>query len=150
MPPSRPDTTNRAADRAREVPEGWRRPSHGRGLLKPFPAGNSGRPPNVSSRYSETLALARQHSPDAMKTLIARLNDVDGRIAVMSASIILERAFGKPREMRIDEEKHHIDLSQLNAEEMRIMLALAQSGRLKALPGDGQGEAPPTIDAKPE
>jgi hypothetical protein len=47
-----------------------------------------------------------------MMTLIRNLNHEDGRISTMSASLILERVFGKPREMKPEEqEKAHIDLT---------------------------------------
>jgi hypothetical protein len=149
MPPSRPDTTNRAADRARE---GWIKPKHGRGMLRPFQPGNSGRPKNTSTRYSETLQLARAASPDAMRCLIERLHDPDGRIAVMAASLILERSWGRVvREMKPDErEQVSIDLSALSAVELKILADLAQSGRLRSVPSNESDDAAPTIEGKPE
>ena len=145
-----PDTTNRAADRARVVPEGWRVPGHGRGLLKPFKAGNGGRPPNTSSRFSETLALARANSPAAMQCLISHLTDADGRIAVMAASLILERAFGKPKEQVPQEERAQIDLTKLTNEELQILVGLVDSGRLTSVPAPGPGEEAPVIEATSE
>jgi hypothetical protein len=125
------DTTVRAADRAREVPEGWRRPSHGRGLLRPFPAGNSGRPKNVSTRFLETQQLARQHSLEAVQTLVERLRDPDGRIAVVAANSLLERAWGKVREAKPEEHRQaHVDLSVLTDVELALLVRLADSGRL--------------------
>ena len=94
------DTSKRGGGRARIAPtqpgDGWIRPSHGKGLLKPWQPGNKlgGQRPG---RYQETQQLARDHSLQAIKTLVQRLDDADGRIAVMSASILLERAWGKVR-----------------------------------------------------
>jgi hypothetical protein len=117
------------------LPPGWRRPKHGRGALRNFQPGNAGRPPNVSTRFSETLEIARRASPEAMRTLIQRMSDPDGRIAVMSASLVLERAWGKPREQRPEEheEKARIDLSQLKAEELALLVRLVESGRLQSV-----------------
>src|SRR5262249_26475625 len=126
------------ADRARvakPLPPGWRRPKHGHGALKNFQPGNAGRPPNVSTKYSETLQIARRASPEAVQTLIQRMSDNDGRIAVVAANSILERAWGKPKEMRPEQDqKATIDLSTLSAGELKILLALVQSGRLRAAP----------------
>jgi hypothetical protein len=148
MSPKRLDTGQRVEDRARE---GWIKPKHGRGMLRPFQPGNSGRPMNTSTRYSETLALARENSPEAMRTLISRLHDSDGRIAVMSASILLERAWGKVREMKPEERQQmSIDLSALSAAELKILTGLALSGRLRSVPSNEPDDAAPTIEGKSE
>ena len=74
------------------------------GTLTPFRPGEGQktgyRKPN---NYVETLHLALKSSPDAMRTLIKCLNDPDSRTAVVAANSILERAWGKPREMKPDE-----------------------------------------------
>jgi hypothetical protein len=81
------------------------------------------------------MRLARQHSAEAMMTLVERMKDVDGRIAVVAANSILERAWGKAREMKPEEqEKAQIDLSTLSAAELKILLDLVQSGRLRSAP----------------
>jgi hypothetical protein len=150
MSKSRFTTEQRGADRGRvqTVPPGYRIPKHGGGMLKPFLAGNAGRPPNISTRYSETLALARAHSPDAMQTLIQRLKDPDGRIAVVAANSILERAFGRVREAKPEDQavEQHVDLTQLTAAELAILVKLADSGRL----GTAPIEAPPQIEGSAE
>jgi hypothetical protein len=139
------DTENRGADRAR-VPEGWIKPKHGHGLLKPWAPGNSGRPGGVITRYSETLQIARANSAEAMQTLVERLKDPDGRIAVVAANSILERAWGKVREQKPEEQKQHrIDLSKLTGPELALLLQLAQSGRLQNAEEDAP---PPVIDAE--
>ena len=142
------DAKSNAPDSAR-VPEGWRKPKHGQGMLKPWPKGHSGRPQGLTpSRYNETQAYARQNSLEAMRTLVERLRDPDGRIAVVAANSLLERAWGKVKEARPeDAQQAQIDLSSLSAEELAIMVRLVQSGRLKAAPEDTV--APVTIDATP-
>jgi hypothetical protein len=113
-------------------------------MIRPFQPGNAGRPPNTSTKYSETLALARANSPAAMRVLIERLNDPDGRIAVMSASLILERAWGKVKEMKPEDQQPeaHVDLSTLSNEELAVLVKLADSGRL----GGTETRSPPQIE----
>jgi hypothetical protein len=98
------------------------------------------------SRYNETQQLARSHSIAAVQTLAERLHDPDGRIAVVAANSLLERAWGKVKEAKPEDNVvAQIDLSGLTAEELSIMVRLVQSGRLKAAPEDTV--APVTIDA---
>jgi hypothetical protein len=95
----------------------------------------------------ETLQLARKHSPDAMRTLIRALDCEDQRIAVTAANLLLERAWGKPREAPPETpEQAQIDLSQLSREELAILTKLALSGRLTSNPV----EVPSEIEAKAE
>jgi hypothetical protein len=97
----------------------------------------------------ETLHLARKHSPDAMRTLIRNLSHEDGRISTMSASLILERAWGKPREAKPEEQQEtQIDLTQLTREELGVLTRLALSGRLRPVPT--ATEPPPEIDTEAE
>ena len=95
--------------------------------------------------------LARQHSLDAVRTLIERLSDPDGRIAVVAANAILERAWGKTKEMRPEEgQQAQIDLSSLSGAELALLMRLVDSGRLRsAEPTDQVGEPSPVIDAEP-
>jgi hypothetical protein len=114
-------------------------------MLKPFEPGNrlGG---NKATRFIETQQYARQHSLEAMRTLVERLRDPDGRIAVVAANSLLERAWGKSREMKPEEERQaHIDLSSLKAEELAIMVRLVESGRLRSQEDD---QPPPTIEGE--
>lgn len=148
MSASTQDGLNPARDPAR-VPEGWRKPKHGQGMLRaPFQPGNKMAVGNKGSKYNDTVALARSHSIAAVQTLAERLHDPDGRIAVVAANSLLERAWGKVKEAKPeDAQQASIDLSSLSAEELAIMVRLVQSGRLKAAPEDTV--APVTIDATP-
>jgi hypothetical protein len=94
--------------------------------------------------YVETLHLARKSSPAAMRRLIRALDDPDSRVAVMSASLILERGWGKPREARpADEQREeHVDLTSLTAAELAVLTKLADSGRL----GGTETRSPPQIE----
>ena len=132
------DTDLSEKRRARVAPtepgNGWIRPKHGRGMLLPFPKGAPGRV-GKPSRYTETLQIAREASPEAMRVLVQRLHDLDGRVAVVAAERLLERAWGKVREMKPEEQPQaRIDLSKLSNAELGVLMKLVTSGRLVAAP----------------
>jgi hypothetical protein len=130
----RPDIEKDATSRACER-EGWI-PGKNGGWLKPLRPGEGQKTGyRKPSNYVETLHLARKSSPDAMRTLIKCLDDADSRTAVVAANSILERAWGKPREQK-PEEQHQasIDLSALTDGELALLVKLAESGRLRAAP----------------
>ncbi|HEX3401070.1 MAG TPA: hypothetical protein VHT74_12165 [Acetobacteraceae bacterium] len=90
-----------------------------------------------------------------MRTLIDRLRDSDGRIAVVAANSILERAYGKVKEMRPEDgRKADIDLSALSNAELALLMELVASGRLRALPDPGpdaghiEGEVQPSDETR--
>ena len=151
MSSSSHDPTSTVKGSAR-VPEGFRRPSHGRGLLKqPWAKGQSGFQDGKSSRYVETQQYARQHSLEAMRTLVERLRDPDGRIAVVAANSLLERAWGKVREAKPEEQQQmQLDLSSLDAAELALLVRLVNSDRFKAIPADVPAADVPVIEAKAE
>jgi hypothetical protein len=83
------------------------------------------------------LQAARKASPRALATLIRHLDHPDGRVAVTAASLILERAWGKPKEMRPEEEEQQsLDVSALTDLELRVLMQAIQSGRLRSVAAD--------------
>jgi hypothetical protein len=126
----------------------FRKPSHGRGLLKPFEVGNKlgGRRGTV---YTETQRLAREHSVDAVMTLIERLSDRDGKVAIAAAVAILERAWGKVREAQPENEEPpaQIDLSVLTDSELQLLVKLVESDRWRPAPTNGSFDTPRIIEA---
>jgi hypothetical protein len=79
-----------------------------------------------------------------MRRLIANLSSEDARVATMSAGMILERAFGRPREAEREERQEaQLDVSQLNNAELQLLLRLVQSGRLCEAP---VADPPPEIE----
>jgi hypothetical protein len=150
-----PDTSQPARDRARVAPtqpgqDGWIKPKHGHGMLRPWQQGNK-LGGNKSTRYCETVRYARENSMKALHALVERLSDPDGRIVVVAANSILERAWGRAKEQKPeDQERVSIDLTALSAAELKILLDLAQSGRLRSVPSSEPDNAPPTIDGASE
>jgi hypothetical protein len=140
----------RAPEQRVEGKDGFRKPSHGHGLLRNWQPGNQygGK---RSSRYYQTVQYAREHSMEALRALVERLSDPDGRIVIVAANSILERAYGRPKEQKLEElEQTSIDLSQLSREELDVLFRLAQSGRLRSVPTGASEEPPPEIEAKAE
>jgi hypothetical protein len=143
LPDSRPDIEKHGDLRAR-VPG-----RHG-GTLRPFLPGNKlmtgYRKPH---RLTETLRLARQASPAAMKTLIRHLNDPDGRVAITAANLVLERGWGRVREMPEEvQEQVQLDASGLTGEELAALARLVASGRLRPAGATEEGAPPQEIEGE--
>ena len=115
--------------------EKWITPAHGHGRLRPWQKGQSGYVPGTAHRYNETVALARQHSLDAVRALIRLLNDADGRIVSVAACALLDRGWGRvTREAALDQPQEAVlDLSALSDRELQILVDLCDSGRLRAV-----------------
>lgn len=110
------------------LPEGYRKPSHGRGALKPWKKGQSGNTTVVQSDYRDVLQLARKHSPEAMKRMVALMDSKDDRVALMAADKVLERAWGRVKEVdpAADRDPEATERrAQMRAEVIRMLQALA-------------------------
>ncbi len=80
---------------------GWRIPAHGRGRLRPFQPGQSGNPGGHSGHYGEVVRLCREAGPAVAKRLIEIALDPEEerRIVVVAGQEVLNRGFGRVREM---------------------------------------------------
>ena len=93
-------------------------PSHGNGALRPWQPGQSGNPGGRSPAMLEALRLAREATPEAMRTLLAIMRDE-------CAGHGLDRGLGKVKEGQPpDSGRKLLDLSHLSAEQ-RAELAAA-------------------------
>lgn len=70
-----------------------------RGLKPAWQPGQSGNTVGAKG-YRRVLALARKNSPEAMEAIIACMRDPEAswRERITAATVILERAWGKPKE----------------------------------------------------
>jgi hypothetical protein len=132
------DTDQDAVQSPRDLPPpppGFRRAPSGGLLRAPWPRGQSGNPSGYGTiaEYHRTVALARQHSTQAIQTLIDHMDHEDPRIALVAAQAVLERAWGKPREVDLNEvrERMTIDLSALSQAELVLLMKIAKSGALR-------------------
>jgi hypothetical protein len=81
------------------LPDGYRRPSHGRGALKPWQPGQSGNLSAARTDYRAVLELARDNSQHAMAKLIKLIDHRNPKVALVAAKEVLERAWGRVKEV---------------------------------------------------
>jgi hypothetical protein len=73
------------------------------GWLKPFKRGQSGNPGGRNGEYGEMMRICRQFTPDAAYTLAALMfGSDDDRVRAICAKELMERAWGKPRDVEPD------------------------------------------------
>ena len=115
-------------------------PSHGNGWLRPFRPGQSGNPTGHSGRYGEVVKLTRRNAVDAVQVLVEIMNDrtEDTRCRIVAATAVLDRAFGKPKEMDRDSSgSPAIELAGASEAQLRLLLATV----LAAEKATGEGES---------
>jgi len=81
-------------------------PAHGNGMLRPFSPGQSGNPSGKGGHYQEVQRICRQASPAAARRIVELMGSADERVALMAAEKVLERGWGKVKEMSEDA---HVD-----------------------------------------
>lgn len=125
-------------------------------MLKPWAPGQSGNPlgRQGASEYQATINLAREHSRDAMRKLIAKMDSRDERVALVAQQAVLERAWGKPKEFdpSVEKPELRIDLRGMSLEDRKMLLALMD--RVTMVPvmptpdsaPTAADDGPPTID----
>ena len=148
-----------------EIIEPDRRSKPGKGKGKPrkgatptaiaaytFRPGQSGNPGGYNGMHGVVLGLARNYSPQATSHLIDIIQDTDNdpRVRTVAIGMILERAWGKPKEVQDDKAAGPPDLGALNAAD------LAELRRISAKMRGGQDtpqtapEAPPSAPKPPD
>ena len=98
----------------------YRVPSHGHGRLRVLQPGETANPAGRSGRFAEVQRLAREASPAAMQTLIEIMRDADEetRARIVAIEGILNRAFGRPREMQPEAAAPPLDLTAVSEEKL--------------------------------
>lgn len=115
--------------------------------------GQTGNPNGFQGVYGHVMALARERSPRAVAKLCELIESPDDRVALMAADKLLERAWGKPKEVQDDKASGPPDLGALNAADlaelrrisakMRGGVDAAQDGPRTATVDPGVASAPP-------
>ena len=93
--------------------------------------GQSGNPSGFGAMWHRTQAIARAHSPEAVERLVELMRCDDPRVATVACNSILDRAWGRPREMpeKLPEEA----LSEMTDKQLAEHTAkLLQSGGMSA------------------
>lgn len=110
--------------------------------------GQTGNPNGLQGIYGRVMALARERSPRAVAKLCELIESPDDRVALMAADKLLERAWGKSKEIQDDKDKPAMDLSKLRPADLQALRDIA--GRMRATPVPSQDgpvsppEAPPS------
>jgi hypothetical protein len=81
------------------VPKRIHVPVHGKGVLHPFQPGQSGNPTGKGGLYHEAQRICREASPQAARRMVELMNSDDERVALLAADKVLERAWGKAKEV---------------------------------------------------
>ncbi len=103
--------------------------------------GQSGNPGGLGGAYAECLRLAREASPRAMERLKELMESDDERVAAVACNAILDRAFGKPKEIPSENgSRPRPDLSPLSDTELAQFRRLTAKLAAATLNGKGDGE----------
>lgn len=136
MPPTPPE------------PPLYRVPSHGHGRLRVIRPGESGNPTGRNGHYGEVQRLCREAGPAVAKRLIEIALDPneETRVSVVAAQEVLNRGFGRPREMP-EGEGRGPGLNLEGVPEERLLLIIkalelakaAKAAQAEGGEGDGAG-----------
>lgn len=110
--------------------------------LIPWKPGQSGNPGGRPALYSEVLAMAREFAPKAISRLIELIQSPDDRVALMAADKLLERAYGKPKEIQDDKSSAPPDLGALDAADLAELRRIAGKMRTPNVAQDTTPSAP--------
>ena len=122
-------------------------------LERRWKPGQSGNPSGQTADYGEVVRLARSRSVRAIERLGELMESEDERVAAVACNAILDRAFGKPRPLPVEQD---ITLERLRAmtpeERERDAYELYERARRVLLEDDRrqQQEAEGIEDASPE
>lgn len=78
-----------------------------------FAKGTSGNPSGRPKHIAEVVALARKSSVAAMQRMIDLMDCEDERVALAAATQVLDRAYGKPKQIEApeDAEKRNVTIN---------------------------------------
>ncbi len=108
---------------------GWRVPGHGHGKLRPFQPGESGNPTGRNGHYGEVQRLCREAGPAVAKRLIEIALDPneETRVSVVAAQEVLNRGFGRPREMQPEAAAPRLDLTAVSDEKLELVIHVLEA-----------------------
>jgi hypothetical protein len=111
--------------------------------LKPFKKGSSGNPTGRRRECGEVLHAAREHSLEAIETLVLVMRNGKPGEAMMAAQALLDRAWGRPK-VTVDAEVQARAVGERTIE--RNIEILERRGLLDEFtaeePGETMGAAP--------
>jgi hypothetical protein len=107
-------------------------PSHGNGSLRPFQPGQSGNPSGKGGLFHEAQRICREASPAAARRMVELMNSTDERVALMAAEKVLERGWGKVKEV-IDTPEDAVDMEKRRRAREWVLARLAELARPEPL-----------------
>jgi hypothetical protein len=113
-------------------------PKHGRGQLRPFRIGESGNPTGKGGLFYEAQQICREASPEAARRMVELMGSKDERVALMAADKILERAWGRPKQVADDAKLDPAVDERYAQMRAKIMAMLERIERAKPLPFDSE------------
>ena len=96
---------------------------------KPFQKGQSGNPGGRPKVVAEVKALAREHTAEAVQTLVSIMNDPQCAPAarVSAANALLDRGYGKPPQHVTSQEASYFALVPPRCETAEEWMALVEA-----------------------
>ncbi len=127
---------------------GWYVPAHGKGRLRPFQRGQSGNPSGHSGRYGEVVRMCREAGPAVAQRLIAIALDPEEerRIVVVAGQEVLNRGFGRVREMiEGDLRAPAMNLEAVSEQKLELVIRALEAARdaKRAQAQGGEVDEPP-------
>jgi len=116
-------------------------PAHGNGTLRPFQPGQSGNPSGKGGLFHEAQRICREASPAAARRMVELMNSADERLALMAADKVLERAWGKPKEMPDKPPEDPEDIERRRVARALMIEYLNKLARPEPLLQEDEGEA---------
>ena len=125
----------------------YRVPAHGKGRLRILQPGETANPSGRNGRYGEVTRMCRDVGPRATRYLIGIMDDPgeDTRCRIVAIQEILNRGFGKIREMSESElrDAPALDLEAVSEAKLELVIraleAARDAKRAQAQGGEGDG-----------
>ena len=125
----------------------YRVPAHGHGRLRVLQPGQTANPTGRNGHYGAVMRLCRDAGPAAAKRLIEIAMDPneDTRIVVVAIQEVLNRGFGRVREMSESELRGPaLNLEAVSEQKLELVIRALEAARdAKRAQGDGAAETGP-------
>lgn len=114
-----------------EPEAGYRVPAHGHGRLRPIQPGQVLNPGGLGGKYNEIIRMCRKVSPEVMARLIRIALDPneESRYVIVASQEILNRGFGRAREVLPDAGAPELNLESVSEEKLGLIIKTLEAAR---------------------